>query len=45
MTEITKKNYEKIRKNIENKWPYWKIDLCNKELLISEKSKKILQEG
>ena len=37
---MTKAEYEAIRKSVDN-WPQWKKDLCNKELIISTKAKKI----
>lgn len=39
-SKITKTNYEKIAKSI-SAWPQWKKNLCNEELIISVKSKKI----
>ena len=39
-SKITKTSYEKISKSI-SKWPQWKKNLCNEELIISVKSKKI----
>lgn len=38
--KITKTSYDKIVKDI-NTWPQWKKNLCNQELIISVKSKKI----
>ena len=38
--KISKASYEKIAKSI-NDWPQWKKNLCNQELIISVKSKKI----
>lgn len=37
---ILKSNYEKIAKSLES-WPQWKKKLCNEELLVSVKSKKL----
>lgn len=37
---MTKSDYEKIRKSVEN-WPQWKKDLCNRELIVSKNAKKI----
>ena len=34
-------DYERIRKNIEETWPDWKIQLANNELLISKHAKKL----
>lgn len=34
-------DYERIRKNIEETWPDWKIQLVNDELLISKHAKKL----
>ena len=39
-SKITKTSYEKIAKSIST-WPQWKKNLCNEELIISVKSKKI----
>lgn len=39
--KVTKTSYEKIVKNIDTTWPEWKKKLCNQELLVSVKSKKI----
>lgn len=39
--KTNKKDYNKIRQNIINTWPIWKINLCNQELLISKNSQKI----
>jgi len=39
--KVTKTSYEKIVKNIDSTWPEWKKKLCNQELLVSVKSKKI----
>lgn len=40
-SKITKTSYEKIVNNINRTWPQWKKNLCNQELIISVKSKKI----
>lgn len=37
---ITKTSYEEIAKSIKD-WPQWKKKLCNQELIISVKAKKI----
>ena len=37
---ITKTSYEEISKSIST-WPQWKKNLCNQELIISVKAKKI----
>jgi len=39
-SKITKTSYEKIAKSIST-WPQWKKNLCNEELIISVRSKKI----
>lgn len=33
--------YEKIRSNIENTWPDWKIELANADVITSKHSKKL----
>lgn len=38
--KITKTSYDKILKNV-NAWPQWKKNLCNQELLVSVRAKKI----
>lgn len=38
--KITKTSYEKISKNVSN-WPDWKKNLCNQELIVSVRAKKI----
>ena len=37
---ITKTSYEAIAKSIST-WPQWKKNLCNQELIVSVKAKKI----
>lgn len=37
---ITKTSYEKIANSIST-WPQWKKNLCNQELIVSVKAKKI----
>lgn len=39
-SKITKTSYEKIARSVST-WPQWKKNLCNEELIISVKSKKI----
>ncbi len=39
--KITKTSYDKIVKNINETWPQWKKNLCNQELIVSVKSKKL----
>ena len=39
-SKITKTSYDKISKNVSN-WPQWKKNLCNQELIISVRAKKI----
>lgn len=39
--KVTKTSYDKIVKNIRDTWPEWKKNLCNEELIISVKSRKI----
>ena len=39
--KITKTSYDKIVKNINDTWPQWKKNLCNQELIVSVKSKKL----
>ena len=41
---MNKKDYDKVRENIENTWPTWKKKFCNDTLIISKNSKK-LEEG
>ena len=41
ISHTNKKDYEKIRKSIEDTWPDWKKELCNERLLISVHSKKL----
>lgn len=38
--KVTKLSYEKIA-NSTKEWPQWKKNLCNDELIVSVKSKKI----
>ncbi len=38
--KVSKLSYEKIAKSLES-WPQWKKNLCNEELIVSVKSKKI----
>ena len=38
--KITKLSYEKIADSIKE-WPQWKKNLCNEELIVSVKSKKV----
>ena len=37
---ITKTSYDKISKNVSS-WPQWKKNLCNQELIVSVRAKKI----
>jgi hypothetical protein len=37
---VTKESYDKIRASVD-RWPQWKKDLCNRELIISKNAKKI----
>ncbi|MBK6087625.1 hypothetical protein [Ruminococcus difficilis] len=37
---VTKDSYEKIT-NSTKSWPQWKKNICNNELIISVRSKKI----
>lgn len=37
---ITKTSYERIASSIST-WPQWKKNLCNQELIVSVKAKKI----
>lgn len=39
--KTTKTSYDKIVKNINDTWPEWKKNLCNQELIVSVKSKKL----
>ena len=39
-SKITKTSYDKISKNVST-WPQWKKNLCNQELIVSVRSKKI----
>lgn len=39
--KITKTSYERILNNIKDTWPDWKKNLCNEELIVSVKSKKL----
>lgn len=39
-TTINKESYERIRASVAN-WPQWKKDLCNQELIVGVKCKKI----
>ena len=39
-SKITKTSYDKISENVGT-WPQWKKNLCNQELIISVRSKKI----
>lgn len=39
--KITKTSYDKIVSNVQSKWPQWKKNLCNQELIVSVKSKKL----
>jgi hypothetical protein len=39
-TLISKESYDKIRKSVD-KWPQWKKDMCNRELIVSKNSRKI----
>lgn len=39
--KITKTSYDKIVKSINDTWPQWKKNLCNQELIVSVKSKKL----
>lgn len=38
--KITKTSYDKILQDV-SKWPEWKKNICNQELIVSVKSKKI----
>lgn len=38
--KITKTSYERIAESI-SAWPQWKKNLCNQELIVSVKAKKI----
>lgn len=38
--KMKQSDYEAIRKSVE-KWPKWKKDLCNRELIASKNAKKI----
>lgn len=37
---ITKTSYERIANSVST-WPQWKKNLCNQELIVSVKAKKI----
>jgi len=39
-SKITKTSYDKIRASVSS-WPQWKKNLCNQELIVSVKAKKI----
>lgn len=39
--KITRTSYDKIVSNVQNNWPQWKKNLCNQELIVSVKSKKL----
>lgn len=38
--KITKTSYDKISKTVST-WPQWKKNLCNQELIVSVRAKKI----
>lgn len=38
--KITRLSYEKIARSVKE-WPQWKKNLCNEELIISVKSRKV----
>ncbi len=38
--KVTKTSYEIIAKNVST-WPQWKKNLCNQELIVSARAKKI----
>lgn len=37
---ITKTSYERIASSVST-WPQWKKNICNQELIVSVKAKKI----
>ena len=39
--DLSKDNYEKIKEKIEREWPAWKVELVNKDLLVSVHSEKL----
>lgn len=39
--DLSKDNYEKIKEKIETEWPAWKVELVNKDLLVSVHSEKL----
>ena len=41
MMKLNKEAYLKIKQNILNTWPDWKIKLANDELLISKNSQEL----
>lgn len=44
MTKLNKETYLKIKQNILNTWPDWKIKLANDEMIFSKNSKKLERE-
>ena len=39
--DLSVTNYEKIKEKLEKEWPAWKIDVVNKDLLVSVHSEKL----
>ena len=39
--DLSKDNYEKIKEKLETEWPAWKVELVNKDLLVSVHSEKL----
>jgi hypothetical protein len=42
--DLNKDNYEQIKEKIEKEWPAWKVELVNKDLLVSVHSEKLFSK-